>query len=814
MDATTDIGQASGELITGLSRSGHVRTELHGARPGRVEPQRNALVPGALVGGRFILIQEIGRGSTGIVFEMRHHELGHRVAIKALHPHIADNPNVMWRFKREAQLTASLKHPNIVSIFDVGQQFDSIYFIVQEFLDGVSLRRLLQQQGQLSISEALDYLVPIMGALVAAHEKSIIHRDVKPENIFLAQLPSGTVVPKLIDFGLAKIATEKSEFETQIGAVLGTPSYMSPEQALGEKVDTQADVWSIGVIFFEVLSGERPFYTDAVSTALERVRRGDPKPLSHLAPHVPTELANIVHRALDRDLSRRFSSMFDFLAAIVSFAEKSNPSFSSTHAASIPRALVSQHSSSPDDSEPVSNRGKRALSLSNIRAVRNHSSLPEVDVETMRTAGVCTDMLAEQALELNNLARAIDLAEKAIAEQPTSARIQARMRLIQAIACRWLGRFVEAEGHARSALQRLPDGSSRWFAAVNTLMVVLEGMGKHAELGEIVDVLLRARATQSAVPLGAQVRALSQATISTSRSGMESLANRCFDLAQTLAKALPYDEVDVRVWLDLAEAELGLAAGDHGSFLSLVNLSMETFAVRGDTRNACYYRAEMGCAYLDLGAYSRAERELRSAINLGEPIRLDFLVPIRVKLAFALARMGRFREATAVSLEVLKECIEQGNSPFLPICRVYLAEILRLRNQLPEAEEQAAEAVLLTAHLPVLRTTALATLATIVLQSGHAEVALLHSTRAMGILQSLKSAHPGEAQVRLAHVRALEGAGQRSKARIHLEQARARLAIRAARISDPRWQKTFLEEIPENRETNALEIHTAPPPPS
>jgi serine/threonine-protein kinase len=809
---------SSGEQPTMPSRAGHVRPAVSapiGRGTARAEPMRAALTPGTLVGGRFILIQEIGRGSTGIVFEMRHNELGHRVAIKALHPHIVDNPNIMWRFKREAQLTASLKHPNIVSVFDVSQQFDSIYFIVQEFLEGVSFRRLLQQQGRLSVAETLDYLAPIMGALVAAHHKGIVHRDVKPENIFLSQLPSGAVIPKLIDFGLAKIASEKGELETQMGAVLGTPSYMSPEQALGKKVNTQADVWSLGVVFFEALAGQRPFYSDAVSSTMDRVRQGDPKPLSLLAPHVPTELADIVHRALERDLTRRFASMFEFLTAIVRFAERADPAFSSRHIASIPRSLVSSAASPADEVEPVSIRRGRSLSQSTVVAVRTKPALgseTDTDAEGKSAPTIGTDVLAEQALEMNALTRASDLAEQAIGEQPSSLRIEGRMRLVQAIACRWLGKLVESERYGRLAYQRLPRGSSRWFAAVETLLVVLAAMGQGEQLTEIIDALLAARAIQSPVAVGAQVRALGQATISSIRTGRDGLADRAFDLAQTLAQALPYDEVDVRVWLDLAEAELALHAGDHVGFLSLVNLSVETFAARGDTRNACLYRAHMGRAYLALGAYSRAERELRSAIGVGEPMRLGFLVPVRANLALTLARLGRLREATTAAREALKECVERGDEASLPTCRSYLAEILRVSNQLVEAEAQAAEAVADSARMPSLRAAALATLANIVLQGGRADTALADAVRAMSLLQSLKGDDAGDGLIRLVYVRALAATGQRAKARVHLTQARAQLARRAVRISDPRWQKTFLEEIPENRELTALDIQpTASP---
>ncbi len=329
-------------------------------------------------------------------------------------------------------------------------------------------------------------------------------------------------------------------------------------------------------------------------------------------------------------------------------------------------------------------------------------------------------------------------------------------------------------------------------------------------MSELASELLRARANKSPTSLGAQVRALGQATICLARSGKDDLASRAFDLAQTLAQALPYDEVDVRVWLDLAEAELALRVGDHVGFLNLVCHSVETFAARGDTRNACLYRAEIGHAYLQLGAYARAERELRGAVNLGEPMRLGFLAPVRANLALSLARLGRLREATLASREALVGCVAHNHHRALPVCQVYLAEILRLGNQLTDAEAQATEAVITSSSLPSVHTAALATLASILLQRGEAAAALIYSTRAMAVLQSLKVIDEGDALVRLVHVRALAATGQRSKARVHLEQSRRRLATRASLIGDPRWQKTFLEEIPENRETRELDFHDTP----
>jgi serine/threonine protein kinase len=810
---SSDLFSSSGTTTPPPLESGVVGREPPASGVAR-ELMRDALKPGAVVGGKFVLIREIGRGSTGVVFEVSHEALGHRVAIKALHHHIAQNPNIMWRFKREAQLTASLKHPNIISVFDVGQQQDSVYFIVQELLDGTNLRHLLQQRRLLPPAEALDYLVPIMGALVAAHHKGIVHRDVKPENIFLARTAEGVIVPKLIDFGLAKMESEKGEFETQLGVVMGTPSYMSPEQAKGLKADARTDVWSLGVTLFEALSGERPFQSDRAFTALERIRTGPPRQLATVAPHLPAELADIVHRALEPDLARRYPSMLDLLAATLGFVEREMPALHGRHAPAL-TASSAPPGFAASDAEPPSLR-RRSISTSKMRAFRPPPSFhaDRRGDSIPPPPGERTEELAEQALETNALASAVELAEQAIAEQPTSAKIKGRMRLVQAIACRWLGRFADAERYAQVACRALPRGSARWFSALGNLIVVLASKGEsEVFLAEPAEELIRAQAgKKSVVALGAQVAALGQSAISLVRAGHHALAERSFDVAQTLAAGLPYDDVAARVWLDLAEAEFALQDGEPLRFLNLTELAVESFTARGDLRNACLCRANLGNGYQQLGAFARAEHELRAAVMVAERMKLGFLVPARINLGFALARLGRLREAAATVDDAQRRCAEQSFGRFVPVCQIYLAEILRLGGELHDAELSAQQAIRTSTPLPAVHAVALATLAGILLEQGRSGEALERSGEAMAILDALPSVEEGEALIRVTHVRALVAGGHLAKARGHLEQARRRLSLRAALIGDPRWLKTFLEEIPENRATREMRVLEAQTP--
>src|ERR1700749_2656291 len=182
----------------------------------RVSPLR----PGLVVGGKFVLLRQIGQGAVGAIFEAKDTWIGPPLALKVRHPHVARHRDVMYRFRREARAAASIDHPNIVGVLEVGQRRDGTYYIVQELLDGISLRRHLEENGRLSVEDALDILVPIMGALVAAHRKDIIHRDIKPENIILAQGATGEITPKLIDFGIARMSSLKGDLDTEVGVLL------------------------------------------------------------------------------------------------------------------------------------------------------------------------------------------------------------------------------------------------------------------------------------------------------------------------------------------------------------------------------------------------------------------------------------------------------------------------------------------------------------------------------------------------------------------------------------------------------------------
>jgi serine/threonine protein kinase len=276
---------------------------------------------GAVVGGKYMLKSLIGTGGMGAVYEAENTWTRRPVALKLLHPAFANSREVVERFMQEAQLASQIRHPNIVDVLDLGQEpSDNSLFIVQELLHGNDLRTLLDASGRLDVPTAIDIALPLMGALAVAHRRGVVHRDIKPENIFLAHDDSGEVVPKLIDFGISKIATDApgSRNLTQSGTLVGTPNYMSPEQARGDaQIDGRSDVWSLGVVLYEMLSGCVPFDAPNQNVLMVKIIMEQAPRIETVAPDVHPALAAIVHGALVNDREGRFSDMPAFIAAVL-----------------------------------------------------------------------------------------------------------------------------------------------------------------------------------------------------------------------------------------------------------------------------------------------------------------------------------------------------------------------------------------------------------------------------------------------------------------------------------------------------------------
>ncbi|HEY8183982.1 MAG TPA: protein kinase [Thermoanaerobaculia bacterium] len=261
--------------------------------------------------GSYRLIDRLGAGGMGEVWRAEDTRLLREVAIKILSERIANDPEWKARFLREARTIAQMNHPNIATIYSIEQEAEKL-FIVMELVEGESLGTVLAK-GPLPPADAVRIIRHVAEALAEAHEKGIVHRDVKPDNIIVGK--RGT---KVLDFGIAKqlVSTTDSPTLTQAGLIVGTPFYMSPEQALGRPVDARSDLFSLGVVLYEALAGRRPYEGESVTETMMNIIMQEPPDLSVVAPSLPPSLADVVNRALQKKPERRFGSAGEMIDAL------------------------------------------------------------------------------------------------------------------------------------------------------------------------------------------------------------------------------------------------------------------------------------------------------------------------------------------------------------------------------------------------------------------------------------------------------------------------------------------------------------------
>ena len=274
-------------------------------------PDRGELPPGTHVGD-YVILGTLAAGGFGAVQSAEHRLLKRRVALKVLHPELSGSPEMVQRFVREAQVVNQIRHPNIVDIHDFGTLPDGRPYFVMELLPGHSLRALIEQRGRLGLREALGILQPVASALQAAHDEGIVHRDLKASNVMVVKEGDPPIV-KLLDFGIAKLIDPGGEGLTTAGQRLGTPHSMAPEQILGGKVDARTDVYALGVLIFQSLTGSYPF--DAQDPLeLERLHLEAPPPRPSSRAPVSKEVDAVVLRALAKDPAQRPASVAALMA--------------------------------------------------------------------------------------------------------------------------------------------------------------------------------------------------------------------------------------------------------------------------------------------------------------------------------------------------------------------------------------------------------------------------------------------------------------------------------------------------------------------
>lgn len=302
-------------------------------RRSNIFPKQNQLQPGNVFGGRFEIRARLGEGGMGVVYKAIDREVDHVVALKLIRPELAVHPVILARFKQELLTARRVTHQNVIRIHDLSE-LDGVKFITMEFVEGCNLRKLLQDKGKFPTELAVEIIRQVCLALDAAHRAGVIHRDLKPHNIM--QDKDGRIL--VMDFGLAR--SLESHGMTEAGAVLGTIEYMSPEQAMGKPLDSRSDLFTVGLIFYELLTGKKPFKADTEMASLLLRNQERALPASELDASIPKGLSDIVSKCLERDLNLRYQSAQEILADLDTWEEKPSASASVVIPSPAPRREI------------------------------------------------------------------------------------------------------------------------------------------------------------------------------------------------------------------------------------------------------------------------------------------------------------------------------------------------------------------------------------------------------------------------------------------------------------------------------------------
>jgi len=271
---------------------------------------------GQVVADRYAIIKKLGEGGMGAVYLGEHVKMGRKSAIKVMNPSMAADPDAISRFNREASNASRISHPNVCQIYDFGETREGIIYLAMEFIQGAALTDIIEREGALAPPRAVRILRQSADALAAAHDLGIVHRDLKPDNIMIVQGRDGADVVKVVDFGIAKAVAgdEAGQKVTKTGLVVGTPEYMSPEQLSGDKLDGRSDIYSLGLVFYRMLTGVLPFQADSAQETMIKRLTDEPMPLAAARPDIafPPKLQAVLDKALARSPAERYAVATDF----------------------------------------------------------------------------------------------------------------------------------------------------------------------------------------------------------------------------------------------------------------------------------------------------------------------------------------------------------------------------------------------------------------------------------------------------------------------------------------------------------------------
>jgi len=301
-DAPTmiDLGPDAATMVGGVSRV--TRPSMYSAAP----EGDGLLEAGTVLAVRYEILKTLGVGGMGAVYKAKDLEMDRMVALKVIRPDLARNASIVDRFKQELRLSHQVTHKNVIRIYDLGEG-EGVKFITMEYIEGQDLRSLIQEKKKFAPEEAVEIMRQVCQALEAAHSVGVIHRDLKPQNIM--RDTTGRIL--VMDFGLAR--TIEGDGMTQTGALVGTMDYMSPEQALGKELDQRSDIFALGLIFYELLTGKMPFKADSVLASLIKRTQERAAPVSTHDAEIPPALSGIVSKCLESDTSLRYQRTSEVL---------------------------------------------------------------------------------------------------------------------------------------------------------------------------------------------------------------------------------------------------------------------------------------------------------------------------------------------------------------------------------------------------------------------------------------------------------------------------------------------------------------------
>ncbi len=279
----------------------------------RMQGSENDLV-GSIIADRYHVLRKLGEGGMGQVYLAEHVKMGRKSAVKVMNPGMVHDADAISRFNREASNASRINHPNVAAVYDFGETGEGLIYLAMEFVEGPPLTKLIEQQGALPPLRAAEIARQAADALAVAHDMGIVHRDLKPDNIMIAKNRDGSDLVKVVDFGIAKAADNEAQKVTKTGLVVGTPEYMSPEQLAGDKLDGRSDIYSLGLVAFNMLTGKLPFPSESAQEAMIMRLTDKPKPLSEMKPDVAwtPEVQAVMDKALERDANLRYQSAAQF----------------------------------------------------------------------------------------------------------------------------------------------------------------------------------------------------------------------------------------------------------------------------------------------------------------------------------------------------------------------------------------------------------------------------------------------------------------------------------------------------------------------